>query len=93
MYLIKLLYAEFQFVHPNPKEDELIISAPFRAGVFSDNQRTYKINKRAFIEIINTKKGTGDDFCPPEKHKLHTELALHRPLFKNLNKPSYHEEK
>ena len=39
MYLIiKLLYAEYQFVHPSPKGNELIISAPFRAGVFRENQ-------------------------------------------------------
>jgi len=29
---------ENQFVHPSPKGSELIISAPFRAGVFRENQ-------------------------------------------------------
>jgi len=38
MYLIKLLYAEYQFVHPSPKGSELIISAPLRAGVFRENK-------------------------------------------------------
>jgi len=27
-----------QFVHPSPKGNKLIISAPFRVGVFRDNQ-------------------------------------------------------
>jgi hypothetical protein len=38
LYLIKLFIPEYQFVYPDPKGSELIVSAPFWAGVFRDNQ-------------------------------------------------------
>ncbi len=31
-------HTKSQFVYPNPKGSELIVTAPFRDGVFSDNQ-------------------------------------------------------
>ena len=33
-----ILYLEYQFVYPGPKGSELIVPAPFRAGVNRDNQ-------------------------------------------------------
>jgi hypothetical protein len=32
-YQFFILYPEYQFVYPDPKGSELIVSAPFRAGV------------------------------------------------------------
>jgi hypothetical protein len=39
-YLKEIVSFKYQFVNPSPKGSELIISAPFRAGVFRDNQFT-----------------------------------------------------
>ena len=46
------LTSEYQFVYPDPKGSELIVSAPFRAGVIRENQFANWVNKRIFINLI-----------------------------------------
>ena len=46
------MYNKYQFVYPSSKESELISTAPFRAGVFNDNQL-----EPEYIEVPRTKKG------------------------------------
>ena len=42
--------SEYQFVYPAPKGSELIISAPFRGGVFRDNQFADWVYNRTSIK-------------------------------------------
>jgi len=43
---------ENQFVYPDPKGSELIVPAPFRAGVIRENQFAEWVNKRILIYIF-----------------------------------------
>jgi len=51
-----ILNSEYQFVYPDPKGSELIVPAPFRVGVFRENQFAdwvdNRISKFIFIRIL-----------------------------------------
>ena len=45
-----MFHFENQFVYPDPKGSELIVPAPFRAGVNRENQFAEWVNKRLLIK-------------------------------------------
>ena len=51
-----ILYPEYQFVYPIPKGNELIFSAPFRDGVFRENQFVEQVYKRIYIKTNSDSK-------------------------------------
>jgi hypothetical protein len=46
-----ILNSEYQFVYPDPKGSELIVPAPFRVGVFRENQFADWVDNRISIKV------------------------------------------
>ncbi len=58
MYLKLNVFPEYQFVYPAPKGGELIVPAPFRAGVNRGNRFADWVNNQIFNKYITKQKKT-----------------------------------